>query len=190
VNNVNDFVDYMFKVPLLHLQVRNWKKKKEILLEMVNNSNLIIKGDNVKSDYHTQNDNQTMGEHNNSILEVLKEEIEIFCNYFKFNYYEITESWFETAKKGNDHAVHNHGATGYSCVCYVDYIKDAHTPTQFVSPFNNFLTGTLLQYISEVEEGSIIFFPSVIMHYTKPNNSKIERTILSFNLDVNENELQ
>jgi hypothetical protein len=184
---MNDFIDYMFKVPIFHLQVRNWETKKEILLEMAKTSDLIVAEENfseIKTDYYKQKKDNSVGKHNNKVLEVLKEEIEIFCNYFEFNSCTITSSWFELANQGGYHGVHNHGTTGYSSVCYIDYDKSAHTPTQFVSPFHNFLTGELLQYGPEVEEGSIIFFPSSIMHYTEPNTSEIERTILSFNIKI------
>ena len=190
---MNNFIDYMFEVPLLHLQVKNWEKKKKILFEMAKTSDFIMAEEycsKVKSDYHKQNNAKSMGKHNNKVLEVLEEEMEIFCNYFEFNSCTIKSSWFESADQGNYHGIHNHGTTGYSSVCYIDYNKSVHTPTQFVSPFHNFLTGELLQYEPEVEEGSIIFFPSVIMHYTEPNISKIERTILSFNIGVKENESQ
>jgi hypothetical protein len=188
---MNNFIDYMFKVPLLHLQVNNWDRKKEILFKMAKTSNLMMgELSKVKSDYHEQNGNNSMGKHNNKILEILEDEIEIFCNCFGFNSCAIKSSWFELADQGNYHGVHNHGSTGYSSVCYIDYNKDIHTPTQFVSPFHNFLTGELLEYEPKVEEGSIIFFPSSIMHYTEPNTSKIERTILSFNIDINENGFQ
>jgi hypothetical protein len=183
MNTMTDFGDYMFKIPLLHLQVRNWNVKKKNLLEIVNGSNLIVEQDNIKTDYHNQ-----VGEYNDKISEILKEEIEIFCNYFKFNHCKMLGSWFEIAELGNDHVIHNHGPIGYSSVCYVDYNKDVHTPTQFISPFHNFLDGSVLHYEPKIEEGSIIFFPSAIMHYTKPNNSKIKRTILSFNLNVKSNE--
>ena len=182
---MNNFIDYMFKVPLLHLQVSNWETKKEILFEMAKTSNLMMfEESTVKSDYHEENNAQSMGKHNNKVLEVLEEEIEIFCNYFEFNSCVIKSSWFEVADQMHYHGIHNHGSTGYSSVCYIDYDKSAHTPTQFVSPFHNFLTGELLQYMPEVEEGSIIFFPSSIMHYTEPNTSEIERTILSFNIKI------
>jgi hypothetical protein len=190
-NTMNDFVDYMFKVPLFHLQVRNWETKKEILLEMAKNSNFTMDGDDtVKSDFHEQLNNNTVGKHNDKVLSILKEEIEIFCDYFDFNYCKISNSWFEIANQGNHHGIHTHGTIGYSSVCYIDYNKDVHSPTKFVAPFHNFIIGDLLHYMPKVEEGSIIFFPSTIMHYTEQNNSKIERTILSFNLDVKNNESQ
>jgi hypothetical protein len=182
---MSNFIDNMFNIPILHLKVTNWEKKKEILLEMVNNCDLIVgKNDTLKTDFDIQNHNQTMGQHNDKITKILKEEIEIFCNVFNFNQYEMISSWFEIAAQENYHPIHNHGSIGYSSVCYIKYDHNVHTPTQFISPFNNFLDGSLLYYEPKVEEGSIIFFPSLIMHHTKPNNSKIERTILSFNLNI------
>ena len=183
----NDYCEYMFKVPLLHLSVRNWDIKKTILLEMMQNSELgMCEDEEVASDYHTQKKNSTLGIHNKNIENVLNEEIGIFCKHFEFVYYRIVMSWFETANVGNFHGVHNHGSTGYSAVCYVDYDKEIHTATQFVSPFNNFITGLSLNYVPNVDEGSLIFFPSAILHYTEPNKSNKKRTILSFNIDVKE----
>ena len=51
-----------------------------------------------------------------------------------------------------------------------------------MSPFPNFLTGLQLTYTPEVDEGSIIFFPSYISHFTEPNLSDENRLIVSFNL--------
>lgn len=184
----NDYCEYMFKVPLLHLSVRNWDEKKSILLEMLKKSNMDVREDEeVISDYHTQKGTVYSGQHNKSLEHLFKEEINLFCNHFGFASYKIVMSWFETAKPGHYHGIHNHGSVGYSAVCYIDYNNDIHTPTQFVAPFNNFIDGLTLDYVPNVKEGSLIFFPSVILHYTEPNKSDIERTVVSFNIDVKEN---
>ena len=94
-------------------------------------------------------------------------------------------SWFETSSQGDYHGIHTHGLVGYSAVCFIDYDSDEHTATQFVSSFNNLLTGEALQHSPEVNEGSLIFFPACILHYTEPNKSVKERKILSFNINVN-----
>ena len=55
------------------------------------------------------------------------------------------------------HSIHNHGQLGYSAACYVTYNPNEHTPTQFVSPFNNPITGDIIQYQPmNVEEGDLI----------------------------------
>ena len=83
-----------------------------------------------------------------------------------------------------DHAVHNHGPGGFSSVCFIEYDKHNHKPTTFISSFGNYITGELERYQPDVEEGDIIFFPSNLLHYAPTNLSKITRTIISFNLDI------
>jgi len=183
----NDYADFMFKVPILHLSVRNWQTKKRLLLDLIDNDSMDVQYDeHVNSDYHAQLNTPLEGRHNEAVNRILNEEINLFCGHYGFIYYKIVMSWFETASKGNYHGIHNHGSTGYSSVCYIDYDKESHTPTQFLGPFNNFITGSSLHYTPKVHEGSIIFFPSVILHYTDPNPNDIKRTILSFNIDVKE----
>jgi hypothetical protein len=177
----------MFKIPLYHISVRNWQEKKKFLIDLMNDTNMSIEdGDTIKTDYHDQINSNFSGHHNKKISEVLNEEIMFFCNNFGFNYYRISMSWFQQASKGNYHGIHNHGSVGYSAVCFIDYDEKLHTPTQFISPFNNFITGDFLDYTPKVKEGSLIFFPSVIHHFTEPNNSEKQRTVLSFNIDVKE----
>ena len=44
-------------------------------------------------------------------------------------------SWFEKSKKFQAHYPHHHGPTGYSCVLYIFYDKEEHTPTTFMNPY-------------------------------------------------------
>lgn len=185
---VNDYADFMFKIPILHLTVRDWDVKKKLLINLIDNDRMVMHEDeNVKSDYHPLLKSSPDNRYNYSINEILNDEINLFCTHYGFIYYKIVMSWFETASDGNYHGIHNHGATGYSAVCYIDYDQQTHTPTKFISPFNNFLTGMSLHYEPKVNEGSLIFFPSAILHHTDPNKSDKKRTILSFNIDVKEN---
>ena len=121
----------MFKIPLLHLNVEDWENKKPILMDMM-----------IKSpDYHTQINDVDAGK-NNTLLEVLlKQELNSFVSYFNFKAYKVVMSWFQTSGLGDYHGVHNHGCLGYTAVCYLDYDPELHSPTQFVAPFNNFITG-------------------------------------------------
>jgi hypothetical protein len=181
----NDYLDFMFKIPIVHLSVRNWDAKKLILLNMMDSSDLKkSEREDLKSDYHTQLNSDEKGKHNEQIEELLKEEINLFCNQLQLNQYKVVMSWFEKAGLGDYHGVHNHGLVGYSAVCFIEYDKENHTPTQFISPFNNLLTGIALRYTPQIDEGSIIFFPATILHHTEPNKSTKERKILSFNINV------
>jgi len=171
---IENYAIDMFTIPLLHLKVKNWNSKKILLLDMMSNG----------MDYFTQKDSIDLHLSNNKIQSILEEELNLFADHFGFTEYRILISWFATAKRGDYHSVHSHSSIGYSSVCYVDYDINHHKSTEFIAPFNNFLTGNNLFYIPEVEEGSIIFFPSSILHYANPNQSEKERSILAFNLDV------
>ena len=41
-----------------------------------------------------------------------------------------------------------------------------------------------LNYMPEVEEGDLVLFPSFILHYTQLNESDVQRTVASFNMTV------
>jgi hypothetical protein len=94
----------------------------------------------------------------------------------------VTSAWFQKQEENMLHGIHNHGAVGFSSICYVKFDKDVHLPTTFISPFNDFLFGNTQYYQPEVEEGDIIFFPSIIQHYSPTNSSDSDRIIFSFNL--------
>lgn len=95
----------------------------------------------------------------------------------------MKHAWFELATQHGYHAPHRHGVLGYSSVCYIDFDENLHTSTKFIAPFTNWITGTDLLYQPQVIEGTVIFFPSAILHYTEANYSEKPRKIVSFNLE-------
>lgn len=176
---MNDYSENMFYVPLLHLEVRDWAYKKEQLKNVLKRCDLNNKvNQETYTDYHDREQR-----YEEEISDILGEEIDIFNHHFDLSG-TIKDAWFERSGKNNYHNIHNHGAKGYSSVCYIDYDEEEHTATQFISPFHDFYDGACLYYTPSVREGSLIFFPSTIVHYTLPNQSEKERTILSFNLKV------
>jgi hypothetical protein len=179
---MSDYTEFMFKIPIVHTSVRNWNQKKSILLDIMSNTNLEIhNNESVQSDYYIQKNNPI---YTIQIAELFEEEINVFCRNLGFSEYRVVMSWFQTSSQGEHHGIHTHGLVGYSAVCFIDFDNLEHTPTKFVAPFNNLLTGEALQYTPKVEEGSLIFFPASILHYTEPNKSPKERKILSFNINV------
>ena len=95
---MNDYCDYMFKIPLLHLSIKNWEQKKLELLNMMNEVEMSInEGEHIKTDYYTKQNTKFTLKHNQRVTEILKEEIQGFCNYFNFCYYKVSMSWFQTA---------------------------------------------------------------------------------------------
>jgi hypothetical protein len=133
---------------------------------------------------YTDFNNQSYYQNNyfTDISEILDDEIMRFS--IESNFEDLSIScWFQRYTQGCFHTPHNHGAIGYSSVCYIEYDEDEHTPTVFISPFANPKDGTLMHYFPQnIKEGTIIFFPSSITHYVLPNESKKIRIILSMNL--------
>lgn len=176
---MNDYSENMFHVPLLHLEVRDWTNKKEQLKNILKRCDI---NNNICPEINTDFYNREH-KYEEDVSHILSEEIDIFNNHYDLKLF-VKRAWFEKAHKKNYHGVHNHGTIGYSSICYVDYDEEEHTGTQFIAPFSNFVSGACLYYTPKVKEGSLIFFPSSIVHYTLPNESEKERLILSFNLRV------
>ena len=172
----------MFSVPLFVYKISQWESKKKQLKDLYNRS-ILIGGDNypyVNTDFHKQ---QTKDfQYNHEIENILKDEIQLFKSESELNRYKVSDSWFELALEHQFHPVHAHGPIGYSSVCFIEFDTSVHQGTIFLSPFNNFVNGDSLKFSSDVSEGTILFFPSIIKHYTMPHNSSKERLILSFNL--------
>lgn len=174
-----DYFKNIFFIPFFQKSLSDWEKKKKILISMADNSIFLKNKDTVHSDFYSQQIS-----HNELIAKLFQEELTYFTKEKKLSICNLSNSWFEKASTGEFHGVHNHGQLGYSAVCYVTYDKNEHTPTQFVSPINDTQTGATEYYVPEINEGDLIIFPSALLHYTLPNNSKKQRLILSFNLKL------
>ena len=74
------------------------------------------------------------------------------------------------------HQLHNHGAVGYSAIFYAQ-LEDDHSPTSFFAPFLDFIEGNVIEYVPEVNEGDIIFFPSCLTHQCRVVQSSTERIV-------------
>jgi hypothetical protein len=156
-----------FSVPIFKYKVQNWDIKKKKLLELFNIFQHKIVGNVITSSIDIKTN-------------ILSEEIELFEKELGFNL-SATVTWFQQYHLNMDHSVHTHGPYGFSSVCYIEYDKENHDSTIFISPFGNNINGELDRYSPDVEEGDIIFFPSNLFHYVPVNLSKITRTIISSN---------
>tara|TARA_B100000902_G_scaffold67021_1_gene73326 strand:+ start:4071 stop:4640 length:570 start_codon:yes stop_codon:yes gene_type:complete len=167
----------IFDFPIYHRTLLNWEEKKDQLLELRSKYLRHIKVENIITDYRSTNN------YSEKVYEILRKDVNSFYNEFRLENYFIRNSWIEVAEKNMDHKIHNHGATGFSAVVYMDYNPKYHTPTHFLSPFGDFETGTSRVFVPpKIAEGSIIIFPSMLNHFTIPNDSDVPRTILSFNM--------
>jgi hypothetical protein len=98
--------------------------------------------------------------------------------------FRINSAWFQQYNKKHTHYVHNHGFGGFSSVLYLKYNPELHHPTFFVAPFFSNIDGNLIEYEpDEVEEGTLIVFPTSLPHYVPVNTSEESRIILSMNMN-------
>ena len=170
-------IETMFSIPLIRIKCDRWLYKKNKLLDLIPHQDMDIGDETVISNY--QGANNLTG----SITDILSSELDQVRHQLGSDA-QIVRSWFESADNNMFHPPHTHGHGGWSAVLFVDYDPSVHTSTIFVSPFNHFINGLQLQYRPECTEGDLILFPSMLLHYTLPNTSNVRRTVCSFNLTV------
>ena len=161
----------LFTVPLLKYSIPNWESVKKRLVRHLPKDKY--------TDFYDSEDNSA------EYITVFGESIQdIMMDYSNMmgNPAFVSRVWYERSKKGDSHNAHNHGATGYSGVLYVNFDSQQHKGTKFYSPFFDPNTGDLLECVAEVEEGDLVLFPSYLLHEATVNESEIERIIISFNI--------
>ena len=173
-----EYIEPMFSVPIFHLYAADWEEKKEKLIEIASRANFERKeGEYCPSDYYDEQQSYWY-----ELQPLITPEIQRFVDRTGENFM-VDRFWFERGGPGQCHLVHNHGATGYSAVMYIEFDEEEHEPTHFICPFNEFTQGLQQSYVPrDIKSGSVIFFPSAIHHYTVPSQSEKPRLILSWNL--------
>ena len=172
----------MFSIPLTRYKCSWWKQKRETLLRLLDEQELCQGDEQVLSDYRSSE------KYIDTISDILSDELSWFAHDYKCNPL-IVRAWYERALPYMYHPTHNHGHGGYSAVLYIEYNPKYHRPTNFIAPFDHFITGEQLVYEPDVEEGHLILFPSFLHHYTHPHQSMERRTVLSFNLTVDQSNM-
>ena len=169
----------MFSIPLTRYKCSWWKQKRETLLRLLDEQELCQGDEQVLSDYRSSE------KYIDTISDILSDELSWFAHDYKCQPL-IVRAWYERALPYMYHPTHNHGHGGYSAVLYIEYNPKYHRPTNFIAPFDHFIIGEQLVYEPDVEEGHLILFPSFLHHYTHPHQSMERRTVLSFNLTVDQ----
>jgi hypothetical protein len=174
----------MFTVPYLQLEVDQWDIKKKKLLEVMNSHDMCLDSSVLTSFYDSTNGKT---EHQNKIIEsIFEDELNHMKKSFGFKFYSIQQFWFQEQYKNMYHPIHDHSDRniGLSSICYIDFDPLEHTAVNFISPFIDSFRLAHTNYSPQVNSGSMLFFPSNILHQTLPNSSDKVRRIISINLDV------
>ena len=167
----------MFTIPFYQYKINDWKNKKQEFVRLANQKEYYI--DPVSNVYTNYGRSNSLCITN--VFNLVKNEFVLFNQQANLNSSYISDLWFQKYYENQYHGVHNHGAIGFSSVLYIEFDKNEHKGTQFISPFTN-PKGLTETFNAEVEEGDLIIFPSVINHFTIPTQSKKLRMILSMNI--------
>ena len=178
-------MEAMFSIPLFRFEQANWKEKKSRILRALpklTDSHVSLDKDS-NTDYYLNNMGKSLPAYTSIVMDCLSDSMDEFCARGFPVDPVVTSMWFETSYKSNYHGTHNHGSLGYSAVLFVEFDPEVHTPTRFIAPFMNFYTGGLIDHWPKnVSEGTLLIFPSVILHDIQPNQSDKARTVVSFNI--------
>ena len=168
----------LFEFPSYQYEVDDWEFKKKGLLNRINKSKFI------RTPLQTyEGDRQTNGKTYVRYLgEFLRPELSQFCKEAEVTC-SITDAWCIRYQKGDHQIVHNHRGWGFTGVLYVEFDPQVHTPTCFVSPWQEPRTDTtFLSFPKNVKEGTVVIAPSFTHHFVHPNNVRKQRTVISFDL--------
>ena len=94
----------------------------------------------------------------------------------------MSDAWLTSYDKGDHQTIHNHRSYGFSGIIYIEYDPSVHTPTCFVAPWQDPKTDKTILKFPDVQEGTMLIFPSYTLHFVQPNKSDKRRVILSFDL--------
>jgi len=175
----------LFPILFFHYKINNWEQKKKYLLDL--KSNQILNKDpidNLLTDF-----SKSKIPYNEKIQFLIKEELDLFKKDIQSpSDFKVTSAWFQEYKKAMNQGVHTHGAYGYSAVIYVNFDKKIHPSTSFFCEHLNFIDGAVESFEPNVDEGSLVLFPSNLKHYAQANASDTEKVIMSFNIEWNPQE--
>jgi hypothetical protein len=115
---------------------------------------------------------------------IFSDELTKFAFEMGFTQLKMGAIWAVRYGRGDYHSVHNHRSTGYSGILYLDYNPEVHTPSIHVAPWNDPVNDATQLSMPPVSEGSMVFVPSCVLHYTRPNQSDELRQIMAFDMEV------
>ena len=191
MNNVkvhNPFLQSFYQV-----SISDWATKKKKLMNLINWNDRECMFDDFYSDYYKNiKTPDSKAPYTKQFINILKGDLNSFVialegsplNRMNMDIrIQILGLWAQRYKNQQWMPPHTHEPYGFSAVLYADFDPKVHGATMFMSSFKNTLDMMDYNFQPEVKEGDIIFFPSSMIHFSKPHNSNKDRTIFSFNVD-------
>ncbi len=170
----------LFSVRYVSVQTESWDEKKSELKGLLRDEEFERSGlAQFETDRHNNNNRYI-----SDFYRIFGDELNRFGLEMGLTQLRIGAIWAVRYERGDYHAVHNHRSTGYSGILYLDYDEQEHTPSIHVSPWNNPITDMTDLAAPPVKEGTFVFVPSSVLHYTRPNESEEIRQIVAFDMEV------
>ena len=159
-----------------HLKIKN---KLLELIDSVSQNKLVDENDKISNtDWHLPKTNERR-----IYSDLFFETIMPYLNetYEKMFYKEfhIVNYWFQQYLQNDTHHWHNHGDVAFSNVYFLELPNNEQTE------FYDIKTNEIISDL-DIKEGDLISFPGIMHHRSKPLLSNERKSIIAFNINVNE----
>jgi hypothetical protein len=169
-------------IPYFHYEKpENWEHIKTELLSFLSYLNNQERRDIERFYSSANHSEESMVMLRDKFISLMSDKLQEFGREVGAQSFEIENIWAVSYEKGDFHDVHNHGIDGMTGILYLDYDENEHPPTTYVGA-NNFMTGHTQLSSPAVKEGDLVFVPSSVLHYTRPNESDKTKTSIAFDL--------
>lgn len=149
------------------------------LIEDMPQSSLLDEGQDVsKTDWNIPGDFKR--EYLEYFYDHIKKYMQQFANSLLAKKWNILNGWFQQYSDNSYHNWHTHTTVNYSCVYYLE-LPDSNMKTEFYDNVNNKVIETV-----DIKEGDLIIFPAHILHRSKRNITDKRKTVIAFNLDIDD----
>lgn len=173
----------LFYVPVFYYEVKNWDRKKDAFLSLVNSNNFNnIDKNNFRTDRLTTEQNWYLPH----FVNIFQEELNQFKEERNLRWLGIKDIWtIKYTKQCDSHCPHNHASTGFTGILYLEYDPEVHEPTKFIGPWNDPIKDqTQLASLPNPKEGMMYIWPSSLLHYTDGMKTDKLRMITSWDMEV------
>tara|TARA_B110000285_G_C14989297_1_gene545458 strand:- start:181 stop:738 length:558 start_codon:yes stop_codon:yes gene_type:complete len=173
-----------FKTPILKGILKNHLELKPKILNLIEKTNdsFLFKKDELLNDNIHKLDWDKSTDFNREWVTLLqpylKDTLENMILKIGLTEVIFKNIWYQQYGYGGTHGWHTHG-NNFTGVYYLSFDKEKHPTTEILNPNNP------KDKISiEAEEGQIIAFPSYFIHRGVINLQNTNKTIISFNIDI------
>ena len=168
----------LFTIPMWSIPTLNFSKKKKQLEKLV--KAFPEKKHGVQTfATNRQSDRTGFAE---AFTNIVRDELEMLSKRIEKDIH-MEDIWSVSYKKGDYHTPHNHGATGLTGILYLNMPKDGPV-TQYIQPWNDWLSDRTIYYPLPVVEGTIVVVPKFVRHFTEPSKSKKIKRIISWDMKI------